>query len=180
MDRSLYLWKYNGVCSSHYPSVTRTDENWKAQLLRSWSTFQSSLGRLCVCAPVCSLSHRVSLVPICCLNSSLSWSDCLGRIFFSSSSLTDGRLLILMAKESFLNTFRARVPTHTHKRYCPLNVYKIELLTPPVANSCTSNSIVTTFILQWALQDGSVFTVSNQLLCLHNQITERREVCVCV
>lgn len=55
-------------------------------------------------------SHLVSLVPICCLDSSLSSSVCMGRMFFSSSSLLDGRLLSLMAKESFLSTFWASVP----------------------------------------------------------------------
>ena len=56
--------------------------------------------------------YLVSLVPICCRDSSLSWSDCMGRMFLSSRSLSDGRLLSLMASESFLNTFIASVPTH--------------------------------------------------------------------
>ena len=62
-----------------------------------------------VCVGVC-VSHRVSLVAICCRDSSLSWSDSVGKMFLSSSSRRDGRLLSLMASESFLNTFIARVP----------------------------------------------------------------------
>lgn len=50
-------------------------------------------------------SHLVSLVPICCLDSSRSSSVCMGRMFFSSSSRLEGRLLSLMARESFLSTF---------------------------------------------------------------------------
>lgn len=56
------------------------------------------------------LSYLVSLVPICCLSSSLSSSVCLGRMFFSSSSRLEGLLLSLMAKESFRHTFMAREP----------------------------------------------------------------------
>ncbi len=56
-------------------------------------------------------AHRVSLVAVCCRDSSLSWSDCSGRMFFSSSSLFDGRLLSLMARESFRKTFMASVPS---------------------------------------------------------------------
>lgn len=56
-------------------------------------------------------AHLVSLVAVCCRDSSLSWSDCSGRMFFSSSSLLDGRLLSLMARESFLKTFMASVPS---------------------------------------------------------------------
>lgn len=75
--------------------------------------------------PVVQLSYLVSLVPICCLSSSLSSSVCLGRMFFSSSSRLEGLLLSLMAKESFLHTFIAREPaggrsdliTLTHR--CP-------------------------------------------------------------
>lgn len=58
----------------------------------------------------CLVSYLVSLVPICCLNSSRSSSVCMGRIFFSSSSRLEGLLLSLMAKESFLQTFIAREP----------------------------------------------------------------------
>lgn len=54
------------------------------------------------------LTYLVSLLPICCLSSSLSSSVCLGRMFFSSSSRLEGLLLSLMAKESFLHTFMAR------------------------------------------------------------------------
>lgn len=60
-------------------------------------------------------SHLVSLVPICCLDSSLSSSVCMGRMFFSSSSLLEGRLLSLMARESFLSTFCAREPKPKHR-----------------------------------------------------------------
>lgn len=56
-------------------------------------------------------AHLVSLVAVCWRNSSRSWSDCSGRMFFSSSSLFDGRLLSLIARESFLKTFMARVPS---------------------------------------------------------------------
>lgn len=56
----------------------------------------------------------MSLVPICCLDSSRSSSVCMGRMFFSSSSLLEGRLLSLMARESFLSTFCAREPEPKH------------------------------------------------------------------
>lgn len=59
------------------------------------------------------IAYRVSLVAVCCRDSSRSWSDCSGRMFFSSSSLFDGRLLSLMARESFLKTFMASVPSVT-------------------------------------------------------------------
>lgn len=59
-------------------------------------------------------SHLVSLVPICCLDSSRSSSVCMGRMFFSSSSRLEGRLLSLMARESFLSTFCAREPKPKH------------------------------------------------------------------
>lgn len=59
-------------------------------------------------------SHLVSLVPICCLDSSLSSSVCMGRMFFSSSSRLEGRLLSLIARESFLRTFCASVPESKH------------------------------------------------------------------
>lgn len=62
-------------------------------------------------SPVNPPAHLVSLVAVCCRDSSLSWSDCSGRMFFSSSSLFDGRLLNLMARESFRKTFMASVPT---------------------------------------------------------------------
>lgn len=62
-----------------------------------------------------NVSHLVSLVPICCLDSSLSSSVCMGRMFFSSSSLLEGRLLSLMARESFLSTFCAREPKPKHR-----------------------------------------------------------------
>lgn len=54
--------------------------------------------------------HLVSLVAVCCRDSKRSWSDCSCRMFFSSSSLLDGRLLSLMARESLRKTFMARVP----------------------------------------------------------------------
>lgn len=58
-------------------------------------------------------AHLVSLVAVCCRDSRRSWSDCSGRMFFSSSSLLDGRLLSLMARESFRKTFMARVPSES-------------------------------------------------------------------
>lgn len=58
-------------------------------------------------------AHLVSLVAVCCRDSRRSWSDCSGRMFFSSSSLLDGRLLSFMARESFRKTFIARVPSET-------------------------------------------------------------------
>lgn len=63
------------------------------------------------------LSYLVSLVPICCLSSSLSSSVCLGRMFFSSSSRLEGLLLSLMAKESFLHTFMAREPAEGRNKF---------------------------------------------------------------
>lgn len=55
-------------------------------------------------------AHLVSLVAVCCRDSSRSWSDCTGRMFFSSSSLLEGRLLSLMARESLRKIFMASVP----------------------------------------------------------------------
>lgn len=66
------------------------------------------------------LSYLVSLVPICCLSSSLSSSVCLGSMFFSSSSRLEGLLLSLMAKESFLHTFMAREPAGGRKELLTL------------------------------------------------------------
>ncbi|CAG5863071.1 unnamed protein product [Menidia menidia] len=53
------------------------------------------------------VTHLVSLVAVCCRDSSRSLSVCIGRMFFSSSSLLDGRLLSLRASESFRKTFMA-------------------------------------------------------------------------
>lgn len=61
------------------------------------------------------VSYLVSFVPICCLSSSLSSSVCMGRMFFSSSSLLEGLLLSLIAKESFLHSFLARGPVGKRK-----------------------------------------------------------------
>lgn len=69
-----------------------------------------SLYNLCM-RVVNPAAHLVSLVAVCCRDSYLSWSDCSGRMFFSSSSLFDGRLLSLMARESFRKTFMASVPS---------------------------------------------------------------------
>lgn len=66
--------------------------------------------------PAVPRAYLVSLVPICCLSSSRSSSVCLGRMFFSSSSRLEGRLLSLMAKESFLHTFMAREPAGGERR----------------------------------------------------------------
>ncbi len=83
---------------------TRLTENiWPANCAFVWMCLNLKMH-------VCNESHLVSLVPICCRDSSLSSSVCMGRMFFSSSSRLDGRLLNLMARESFLSTFWARVP----------------------------------------------------------------------
>lgn len=70
-----------------------------------------------MCAMTHRKAHRVSLVAVCCRDSRRSWSDCRGRMFFSSSSLFDGRLLSLMARESLRRTLMASVPViNTHAR----------------------------------------------------------------
>lgn len=85
-------------------SASFTENIWPTKSCFMWihSGFKNA------CAP--HMTHLVSFVPICCRDSSLSSSVCIGRMFFSSSSLLEGRLLSLMARESFLSTFWARVP----------------------------------------------------------------------